>query len=105
MKKTFTKKILIAALPLALMAGCAEQTIEEQLSQARTSIENNEYQQALIELKQAIQESPDNAEARLLLAQAYYKMGSMENAVSAFDKAIEAGESPVKFSDSYIGAT
>ena len=41
----------------------------------------------------------------MLLAQAYYKMGSMENAVSAFDKAIEAGESPVKFSDSYIGAT
>ncbi len=97
--------MLIAALPLALMAGCAEQTIEEQLSQARTSIENNEYQQALIELKQTIQASPDNTEARLLLAQAYYKMGSMENAVSAFDKAIEAGAKPVKFADSYISAT
>ncbi|QPG06423.1 PEP-CTERM system TPR-repeat protein PrsT [Salinimonas marina] len=105
MKRIFTKKLLIAALPLAIMTGCAEQSIEEQLSQARTSIENNEYQQALIELKQTIQASPDNAEARLLLAQAYYKMGSMENAVSSFDKAMEAGAEPVKFADSYISAT
>ncbi len=105
MKQTLSKKFLIAALPLAILAGCAEQDTGAQLEQARNALNNKNYQEALVTLKSAVQESPDSADARLLLAQTYFEMGDMENAVSAFDRAMDAGASTVKLTDSYVSAT
>lgn len=105
MKKSLSKKFLIAALPLAIMAGCAEQDTGKQLDHAKNALKNDNYQEALVTLKSVVQESPDSAEARLLLAQTYFEMGDMENAVSGYDRAMDAGASPVKLSDNYISAT
>ncbi|MBD3586648.1 PEP-CTERM system TPR-repeat protein PrsT [Salinimonas sp. HHU 13199] len=105
MKKTLSKKFLIAALPLAIMAGCAEQDTGKQLEQAQSALNNKNYQEALVTLKSAVQNSPDSAEARLLLAQTYFEMGDMENAVSAYDRAMDAGASTVKLTDNYVSAT
>lgn len=103
--KTFSRKMLLATLPLAIMAGCADQSIEEQLAKAQTALDSKNYQEAMITLKSAVQDNPNNQEARLLLADAYFSIGDMESAVSAYDRAMEAGASPANFADRYISAT
>lgn len=73
------KRVLAVALAAALAAGlpaCSWRSSPEQLlAEAREYAAKGEYSAALIQLKNAVQRSPDNAELRRELAQVHVRLG------------------------------
>ncbi len=67
------------ALALAIgLSGCdglAQHTAQEHIQRAKDFEDRGNLRGSIVELKNAIQKSPDNAQARLLLGQAYLKIG------------------------------
>ena len=62
----------VGALVLALvagLAGCGEPSPAELISQARTALAKKDTEAARISLKSALQQAPDNGEARFLLGE------------------------------------
>ncbi|CAL1238971.1 XrtA/PEP-CTERM system TPR-repeat protein PrsT [Candidatus Methylocalor cossyra] len=59
------------------------------LEAAKKYLGKGEYKAAVIELKNALQEDPENVEARLLIGEAYLKLADGGAAARAFEKARE----------------
>lgn len=91
---------LIAALALATavttLAGCGEKSPEERIKIASEALKASDYKTATIELKSALQQSPANLEARMLLGQALLDQGQWADSEKEFRKALEIGASPEK---------
>lgn len=85
------KKIIACWLILLIgVVGCGEQqTASSHLAKAKSLTEASEINQVVIELKNAIQLEPKNAEARYLLGQAYLRQGSGVNAAKELEKALD----------------
>ena len=80
----------MSALLAALVAGCADtETPEAQLSSAKQSLAKNDKNTAVIQLKNALQENPDLAEARFLLGKTLLDTGDVESAEKELRKALE----------------
>ncbi|MFM8333565.1 MAG: XrtA/PEP-CTERM system TPR-repeat protein PrsT [Candidatus Methylumidiphilus sp.] len=84
--KIFTKVFLLLMLAsngqdIAFAAGDAP------LQQARLAMDKGQIKAAVIELKNLLQQSPDNADARALLGEAYLKLGDGASAVKELEKA------------------
>lgn len=77
MKKT---TILASAVALALLSGCGSKDATEHYSDALNYIDAKQYNAAVIELKSAIQQMPDNADYRFALGKLYLQTG---DAISA----------------------
>ncbi|MGP9801196.1 XrtA/PEP-CTERM system TPR-repeat protein PrsT [Rheinheimera sp. NSM] len=77
MKRT---TILASAIALALLSGCGSKDATEHYSDALNYIDAKQYSAAVIELKSAIQQMPDNADYRFALGKLYLQIG---DAVSA----------------------
>lgn len=77
MKRT---TILASAIALALLSGCGSKDATEHYSDALNYIDAKQYNAAVIELKSAIQQMPDNADYRFALGKLYLQIG---DAVSA----------------------
>lgn len=75
--------------PLALATGLALALPgwADNLNDAQHNFDRSEYATAVIKLKNLLQESPDNAEARLLLGRTYLKQMSVLAAIKEFEKA------------------
>lgn len=81
----------LCAWVLVGATGCGQKTPDELVEAAKTHIGRQDHKSAIVELKSAIQKTPNNAEARLLLGQAYLETGDYASAEKEFAKARELG--------------
>ncbi|ADE16295.1 PEP-CTERM system TPR-repeat lipoprotein [Nitrosococcus halophilus Nc 4] len=84
-------------LATALLTGCntgSNFTPEEHISRAKEYQDKGEIRAAIIELKNALQKTPDNQEARWLLAQVYVKVGNGPAAEKELKQALRLGLAP-----------
>ena len=98
MPGTLTKKQLAVAvvsgaiLLSAGMVGCSRsQTTEELLAEAQNYVQKGDRKAALIQLKNAVAQSPDNVEARLRLGTLSLESGDLASAEKEFRKAASLG--------------
>lgn len=88
-------KILVGVFYLSLLllvAGCGSSIDDQQhVENAKQFLKNGDQKSALIELKSALQQNPDNAAARSYLGQLYLKAGNYGAAEKELLKAKELG--------------
>jgi putative PEP-CTERM system TPR-repeat lipoprotein len=73
-------------------AGCGESlTADEHIANAETSLSREDYQPAIVELKNALRLAPDNARARQLLGEVSLAIGDVSSAEKEFKRALESG--------------
>ena len=84
----------VALLLGAALASCDEAPSElavDHVARAKESINNGEHRAGIINLKNAVQQDPDNAEARELLGTTYLAIGDAVSAIKELRKARELG--------------
>lgn len=95
MKKSDTKNLLIRALLFALLlsvGGCnLFVDADKRVARARERIAANDYNAAIIELRNALQSKPDHVSAHLLLAGALLQTGDAAGAETELRQAIRGG--------------
>ncbi|MFC6438902.1 XrtA/PEP-CTERM system TPR-repeat protein PrsT [Bowmanella sp. JS7-9] len=84
------KKILLVAVP-TLLIGCTQPSPQEHLNKAQQYAANKETAAAVIELKNAIQQNPEYAEARFLLGKLYMEQKDYPSAEKEFSRVLELG--------------
>lgn len=101
--QTHSSRIAPLALSIALafssaipLSGCdrfANHTAEEHIQRAKDMQDQGDLKSSIIELKNAVQKDPNNAQARWLLGQAYIRFKLGESALKELEKARELGVS------------
>jgi Flp pilus assembly protein TadD len=90
-----TKLYLTVSFSLLLMiAGCSEQTSEGYIALAEVNIQQDDIPSAIVELKNAIDKSPQNPRARFMLGHLYAQRGSSASAEKELTQALELGYEP-----------
>lgn len=85
------RALLTLLIPL-LLAGCGRsQSDEELLSAARQHVAQGETKSAIIQLKNLLQRTPANGQARLMLGQLYLDAGDVLSAEKELRRALELG--------------
>lgn len=84
----FKKSLLIASLTVAIH-GCSQKSPEEYISSAIAKIEQKDFNAAIIELKNALKEEPNNAQSRILLADIYFQQGQFAFAEKEYSHALK----------------
>ncbi len=87
-KLKFRLSILAIALATSLLAGCGEKP-EAMVASAKEYLAKNDRSAAVIQLKNALQENPNLAEARLLLGKTQLQGGDLASAEKELRKALE----------------
>ena len=77
MKISMRKFIGISLASAALLSGCGKPTAEKLISDAHKAEAKGDVRAALVNLKGALQEQPDNLQARLQLAALYLRTGEI----------------------------
>ncbi|CAM3880634.1 XrtA/PEP-CTERM system TPR-repeat protein PrsT [Rheinheimera salexigens] len=90
MKKT----TIAAAIMLSLLTACGGKEATEHYSDAQKYIELKQYNAAIIELKSAIQQEPENSQYRLALGNLYLESGNVISAQKELLRAKESGIPP-----------
>ncbi|RVU30406.1 XrtA/PEP-CTERM system TPR-repeat protein PrsT [Neptunomonas marina] len=87
----FTRK----SLPLFIAAGLAlsgcgdpQKSVEEYVSSAESSCQKEDLKTCEIELKNALQQTPDHSKARFLLGKLYYDIGNYQGAAKELRHAL-----------------
>lgn len=88
MKKTLLVSCILAAL---VTQGCGKKDAAQHLQDAQNFINKQEYPAAVIELKSALQQEPENAKVRLTLGQIYLQVGDGLSASKELQRAKEFG--------------
>lgn len=84
---------LVSALALLGMSGCEEQAdVDAILAKASKHLEEGDFGASVVELKNAVQLAPDNAEARRLLGDVYLRIGDLASARKELVRARELGD-------------
>ena len=91
---SFRKAALAVALCAAFVAGCGQDKPEKLIGSAKEYIAKQDYQASIIQLKNALQEQPQNGEARYLLGVALAETGDNVSAEKEFQRALEYKYSP-----------
>ncbi len=94
-----TPSRLVIALALSLivapaLSGCdntSRLTAQEHIQRAKDFEDQGKLKGSVVELKNALQKSPDNAQARLLLGQVYLKLGQGAEAEKELNQAEKFG--------------
>ena len=82
----------LASIAILASSGCdARVTPAERIATARELMSKGAVSAAVVELKSALQEAPENAEARFALAEASFWLGDLESAAKEIDRARSAG--------------
>lgn len=87
-------KPLHAALALAIaisFSGCGAEEPDKLLASAKDYMEKQQFRASVIQLKNLLQQAPENAEARYLLGVAYLEQGDPTAAQIELDKAAQLG--------------
>ncbi len=82
--------IAVAALSALVLVGCGE-TPEQMLASAKSFLEKQDFDAAGIQLKNALQENANLAEARFLLGRVNLRQGNVAGAVKELERALELG--------------
>jgi hypothetical protein len=93
-RKFFWILFLVVALPLALgceRLGIGQKSPEEQLKQAATELARKNYGQTIELTVKVIGETPHNAEAHYLRAQAESMSGGLQNALNELEASLNDG--------------
>lgn len=85
------RSILAAAVVTILATGCSKKDSAEHFAEAEKFIQQQNYPSAVIELKSAVQQAPDNMEYRIALGRVQLKQGDLASAAKEFERAIELG--------------
>lgn len=91
----FSKKHVLAVMVAAALAlnGCSgADTPQEHIHNAQKALEKHDNKIAIIELKNALQKEPANAEARRMLGTIYADMGDALSAEKELREALKLGE-------------
>ena len=83
---------VLALFAAALLAGCGKQDAGELLRSARDYQAKNDHAAAIIQLKNLVQQQPQNGEARLLLGRSHLAVGDADSAEKEFRRALEYGQ-------------
>lgn len=83
--------LLLLVLPNMSACGQADLTSAEYVAKAQDYFDNDNYQAAVISLKNALLKDPDNLEARWLLARTAIELGDGATAEKEIGRAIELG--------------
>jgi len=83
------RRATVAALLLAsLLSGCGSGNPESMIASAKEFIAKRDNKSAVIQLKNALQKTPDNAEARFLLGSSEYALGDLPGAENELRRAL-----------------
>jgi putative PEP-CTERM system TPR-repeat lipoprotein len=85
------KKVLLACAAATLFAGCGNKSEGDSIAAAKQFLEKRDTASAVIELKSALQKSPNLGEARYLLGVALLDQGDCPAALLELGKAQELG--------------
>jgi len=100
--KSYDAKMLglisVMVLVLGFIGACSKVSSDEYLQQAQDSLEKNEIQTAVINLKNALQQDPKNSQARYLLGKTYIRLGNGAGA----EKELKAAQSLGLSSDQLV---
>ncbi len=77
------------ALACTVVVGCSGENPEKLLVSAKEYLQKNDPKAAIIQLKNALQKSPDSAEARFLLGKALLDTGEVQSASIELRKALD----------------
>ena len=80
----------VALAVVILLIACGDPSADSFLEDARSSLAKGNSQEAIIQLKNALQQKPDLAEARLLLGKALLDDGEVQAAIVELRKAWDA---------------
>ena len=100
MKRRFGCRVGFRRRPFAvvaaglLLAAC-QPSFEERLSSAQRYVAGGDYAAAIIELKNALREVPDDPGARVLIADASYHLADFPAAADEYTRALELGDDSV----------
>ena len=98
------KRTRIAAFVTAtlLTTACSQMTVEERLNKAEDALSEDNYKQAIVHLKAAVQQSPTDVRPRIELAKVYFDIGDMVSAITTFDKVLTQRGDINDFADEYF---
>lgn len=84
---------IIVLLPALLLVACSDLFMDEQKSMqlARDYLASGDITAGAIELRNALTDNPDNAEARYRLASIYLDFGDFPTAVTEYKRALSSG--------------
>jgi cellulose synthase operon protein C len=88
--------IMASVIMLAVLSGCGSKDATEHFADAQQFIKQQKYNAAIIELKSAVQQAPENTEYRLSLGNLYLLAG---NAISAQKELLRAKQGGVPAED------
>lgn len=91
-KKSLPTQLMLKPIALSLLVASSISTAfadtDEYLQSAKNYLNDNKYGEAIIELRNALKEDKQNAEARILLADAYYHVNQYDKAETEYEKAV-----------------
>lgn len=85
------KKSLLTLALITSLTACEKQTAEDYVNKANASIAKNQYKAAVIELKNAVKLSPEDASIRFMLGKLYYETGQYGAAEKELERSLNAG--------------
>ena len=84
-------RLLFAIMLATTLAGCFDKNPAQRIEAARQALQKSDAKAAIIELKSALQKAPGNAEARLLLGQAFLAARQYPSSETELRKAMQLG--------------
>lgn len=92
--KSYPFKYIVALTALLALCGCelgSNNTVEEHIQRAQAAEANGDYRGSIIELKNAAQKDPTNAQIRFLMGTVYLKTKQGAEAEKELKQAIQLG--------------
>jgi putative PEP-CTERM system TPR-repeat lipoprotein len=97
MKRKFTKVLVSIAFVSMTITACGKpKDIETLIAEAKQYQQKGDDKAAIIQFKNALQQDPDNQEARYLLGTLYNKTGDPQSAKKELSRAMSLGMEPAK---------
>ena len=85
-----------------LLFSCSKVTVDQRMAEAEAALADGNYKRAIIQLKSAVQDSPNDVRPRIELAKIYFDIGDMVSAIATFDKALTQRANINDFAQEYF---